>query len=32
MGYVAIKLDLEKAFGKIEWHFIYNMLYAINLP
>lgn len=29
---MAIKLDIEKAFDKIEWHFIRNMLHAINIP
>lgn len=29
---MAIKLNLEKAFDKIEWHFIKGMLYTINVP
>ena len=32
MGYMAIKIDLEKAYDKLEWSFIRNMLLRINLP
>ena len=29
---MAIKIDLEKAYDKLEWSFIRNMLLRINLP
>ena len=32
MGYMAIKIDLEKAYDKLEWSFIRRMLIRINLP
>ncbi|KAL0007229.1 hypothetical protein SO802_008731 [Lithocarpus litseifolius] len=32
VGYMAIKLDLEKAYDKLEWAFIRNMFLRINLP
>ena len=31
-GYMALKIDLEKAYDKFEWGFIWNMLIRINLP
>ena len=30
--YMALKIDLEKAYDKLEWGFIRNMLARINLP
>ena len=32
VGYMAIKIDLEKAYDKLEWSFIRDMLLRINLP
>ena len=31
-GYMAIKIDLEKAYDKLEWSFIRERLFHINLP
>ena len=31
-GYMALKIDLEKAYDKLEWGFIRNMLLRINIP
>ena len=31
-GYMALKIDLEKAYDKLEWGFIRNILTRINLP
>ena len=32
VGYMAIKIDLEKAYYKLEWSFIRDMLLRTNLP
>ena len=32
VGYMASKIDLEKAYDKLEWSFIKDMLIRINLP
>ena len=32
LGYMAIKVDLEKAYDKLEWSFIRGMLIRANLP
>ena len=32
VGYMAIKIDYEKAYDKLEWSFIRRMLIRINLP
>lgn len=32
VGYMAIKINLEKAYDKLEWCFIRRMLIRINLP
>ena len=32
VGYMTIKVDLEKAYDKIEWSFIREVLIIANLP
>lgn len=32
IGHMLLKLDLEKAFDKLEWSFIYTTLHHFNLP
>lgn len=31
-GFMAIKMDLEKAYDKLEWSFVREMLIKVNLP
>lgn len=31
-GYMAIKIDLEKAYDKLKWGFIRERLFNINMP
>ena len=32
VGYMALKIDLEKAYDKLEWSFIQDMLIRVNMP
>ena len=32
MGYIALKIDLEKAYDKLEWSFIRDMMIRANFP
>ncbi|KAK9984570.1 hypothetical protein SO802_034095 [Lithocarpus litseifolius] len=32
VGYIAVKIDLEKAYDKLKWNFIRVMLFRANLP
>ena len=31
-GYMAVKVDLEKAYHRLEWSFIHNVLLAFRFP